>query len=140
MDGEDNISNLHPDTGLTRDPWQHLATGSAPLVPKPARATAAHAHRMAVSMETWLVADAKRLADYYGAGFQASALPTHAQLENVAKTDLNQRLVRATSNTKKGHYSKGSHSFDLLATIVPAVMELKLPHAKRFFDVLREQC
>ena len=95
---------------------------------------------MAVSMETWLVADADRLALYYGQGFQASALPSHAQLERVVKPTLNTGLARATRHTTKGEYSKGSHSFAVLATLDPAVIERRSPHAKRFFDFLRGQC
>jgi hypothetical protein len=140
VDGEDVITNLDHPTTLTRDPWQHLAAGSAPLRPRPVGVASNQVHLMAVSMETWLVADAKRLADYYGPGFQASALPAHAQLENVTKADLNQRLARAVSSTKKGAYSKGGHSFDILATLVPAIVEQRLPHAKRFFDYLRSHC
>jgi hypothetical protein len=95
---------------------------------------------MAVSMETWLVADAAQLAAYYGQGFQASALPTHAQLEKVDKSTLTQSLTRATRNTTKGEYSKGSHSFAILATLNPAIVEQRSPHAKRFFDFLRTHC
>ena len=140
VDGEDVITNPDPQTGLTRDPWQHLAAGSAPLRPRPARATTAHAHLMAVSMETWLVADAKNLATYYGKGFQASALPTNAQLETVTKSALYDSLCRATRSTAKRKYCKRDHSFAILATLDPAVIQQRLPHAKRFFDFLREHC
>ncbi len=140
VDGEDVVTNPDSQTGLTRDPWQHLATGSAPLRPRPAGATAAQVHLMAVSMETWLVADATRLAAYYGQGFQASALPPNAHLESVTKTTLDESLRRATRGTAKREYDKGKHSFDILATLDPAAIERRAPHAKRFFDFLRGQC
>lgn len=140
VDGEDVMTNADPETGLTRDPWQHLAGGSAPLRPRPARATANQVHLMAVSMETWLVADARKLADYYGQGFQASALPANANLETVGKPALDDSLRRATRATAKREYDKGKHSFDILATLDPAAIERRAPHAKRFFDFLREQC
>ncbi|GAA4026758.1 hypothetical protein GCM10022409_08380 [Hymenobacter glaciei] len=97
----------------------------------------AQIHFMAVSMETWLVADAARLAAYYGQGFQASALPTTAQLETVTKPALDDSLRRATA---KREYDKGKHSFDILATLDPAAIGRRAPHAKRFFDFLRGQC
>lgn len=139
VDGEDVITNLAPETGLTRDPWQHFISRGETWH-RPARAVNAQIHLMAVSMETWLVADAAKLAAYYGQGFQAGALPTHAQLENVAKPALNSGLARATRHTTKGEYSKGSHSFAVLATLDPAAIERRSPHAKRFFDFLRSHC
>lgn len=140
VDSEDVITNLDPQTQLPPDPWQHLAACSAPLAPRPARATPGHVHLMAVSMETWLVADPARLAAYYGQGFKASALPTHARLEHVARPDLNRCLTRATQGSTKGVYSKGGHSFAVLATLDPATLEQRAPHAKRFFDFLRSHC
>jgi hypothetical protein len=139
VDGEDVITNLDAETKLTRDPWQHFISRGETWH-RPARAINPQVHLMAVSMETWLVADAARLAAYYGQGFQASALPTHAQLEKVDKATLTQSLARATRNTTKGEYSKGSHSFNILATLNPAVVEQRSPHAKRFFDFLRTHC
>ena len=139
VDGEDLITNIDAETGLTRDPWQHFIGRGDPWT-RPARATDAQTHLMAVSMETWLVADPARLAAYYGQGFRASALPGHAQLEKVGKSALNQGLAQATRNTTKGAYSKGSHSFDILATLAPAAVEQRSPHAKHFFDYLRTHC
>lgn len=139
VDGEDVITNLDAETRLTRAPWQHLINRGETWH-RPARAHHEQIHLMAVSTETWLVADADRLTAYYGQGFQASALPTHAQLENVAKPALNSSLARAVSSTRKGTYSKGSHSFAILATLNPAVVEQRLPHVKRFFDFLRTRC
>ena len=139
VDGEDVIANPAAQTRLTRDPWQHFVNRGDPWT-RPARATNDQTHLMAVSMETWLVADSARLAAYYGQGFQASALSANTQLENVAKPTLNQSLVGATRNTSKGEYRKGSHSFYILATLDPAELELRLPHAKSFFDFLRAHC
>ena len=139
VDGEDVISNLDAQTGLTRDPWQHFVNRGDPWT-RPARATNTQAHLMAVSMETWLVADAAKLAAYYGQGFQASALSASAQLETVGKSALEDSLRRATRNTTKREYSKGNHSFAILATLDPAVVEQRSPHAKRFFDFLRSHC
>ena len=139
VDSEDVINNLDDETNCTRDPWQHFSRRGDPWT-RPARATDAQTHLMAVSMETWLVADPAQLAKYYGQGFQDNALPSHTQLEKVGKPALNQSLARATRNTSKGEYSKGSHSFSILATLNPAVVEQRSPHAKRFFDFLRAQC
>jgi hypothetical protein len=139
VDAEDVITNLDPATQQTLDPWQHLVHRGETWH-RPARARHEQIHLMAVSMETWLVADRARLGAYYGKDFQPGALPTHAQLETVAKPALNNSLTQATRRTTKGEYSKGSHSFAILATLDPAELERRLPHAKRFFDFLRAHC
>jgi hypothetical protein len=45
---------------------------------------------------------------------------------------------RATRNTQKGPYSKGAHSFEILATLDPGSIAAAAPHAKRFLDTVRK--
>ena len=47
-------------------------------------------------METWLVAHPEALAAYYAQGFRSTALPNAANLEMVAKLDIERALSHAT--------------------------------------------
>jgi hypothetical protein len=76
-------------------------------------------HLMMPVMETWLVADRRTFADYFGQGFSANALPAAGRdVETVSKTDLNRAIEAATRRSEtKGPYGKGDHSFELLAKV-----------------------
>lgn len=96
-------------------------------------------HLMVQTMETWIVADPKALADYYGQGFQASVLPEDKEdLETVAKNTLVAALKQATRCTRKGNYyrHKIHHAADLLKSIDPDKVQLRCPHAARLFTTL----
>ena len=91
---------------------------------------------MVQMMESWFLADREALAAYYGQGFRAGALPSNTRIEDVAKDDVIDGLEQATRNTSKGRYSKGRHSFDLLARLAPAKVTNASPYAKRLIDTL----
>ena len=92
---------------------------------------------MAQIMESWFLADKKALASFYGQGFRPNAISGNAQVEAVPKADVLSGLERATKDTKKGAYRKGSHSFEILASLDADAVEGAAPHAKRFLDTLR---
>ena len=77
-------------------------------------------HLMVQCMETWIVADAEALADYYGKGFHAKSLPKRQNLEEEPKPDVLDKLKKATNKTQKGEYAKIKHASKLLACIDPA--------------------
>jgi len=93
-----------------------------------------HVHLMAQIMETWFVADPENVKAYYGKDFNEGALPKHAQLESVSKSEIATGLEKATQNTKKGRYHKIKHGSDLLARVSPDTVKPKCPHCKRLFD------
>jgi hypothetical protein len=110
--------------------WAHLKQrdGWEP----PAGATEENTHLMVQCMESWFLADASTLATFYGQGFQASALPKNPNIEAVAKQDVFRALEAATRQVKsKGTYSKGGHSFAILALIDPAKVRAASPYAER---------
>lgn len=93
-------------------------------------------HLMAQIMETWLVADAEGMEQYYGQRFKRSALPRASDLESVSKADVEQALDKATERTTKGRYHKIRHASDLLKKIDPSVVRERCRYCRRLFEVL----
>lgn len=139
VDSEDLVTNLHPVNSLTIDPWQHFINRGDPWT-RPPGATNDHAQLMVVCMETWFLVDWRSVADFYGRGFNVGALPPRVQKELVTKLDVFKAMKKATTATTKGEYSKGDHSFDILAELNPAIVEADAPHAKRLLTFLRANC
>jgi len=87
-------------------------------------------------MEAWFHADRDVLQEYDGASFNENALSRRASIEEIPKSDLFDGLKRATKDCQKGEYSKGQHSFELLARTDPSKVRDASPHAKRLLDAL----
>jgi len=104
---------------------------------KPQIVSEDQAHLMVQCMESWFFADQPLLARYFGKGFQNGVLATRADIENIAKTDLFTQLAHATRNCQKQPYSKGKHSFALLAEVDPQSVIRCSPFAKRLIDTLK---
>ena len=115
-------------------PWAHLQSRDGWR--RPTGAGDEHCHLMVQVMESWFLADKPALALYYGHEFREGALPANPHIEQVRKADVLRGLARATRAFREG-YDKGSHSFEILAMIDPAVVESAAPSAKRLLDVLR---
>ncbi|MFL5344988.1 MAG: DUF4276 family protein [Hyalangium sp.] len=110
--------------------WEHLKQqdGWAP----PSGATEDNTHLMVQCMESWFLADPETLAGHYGQGFQESALPQNRNIEDIAKSAVLHALESATRQSKtKGKYSKGGHSFAILALIDPNKVRRASRHAER---------
>ncbi len=93
-------------------------------------------HLMAQVMETWIVADIDRLADYYGQGFLRNAIPGALDLETVSKDEIHKALRQATRGTRKGEYHKIRHSRHLLTGLDARLARLKCSHCERLFVAL----
>ena len=108
---------------------------------KPEQATDSQCHLMAVCMETWLLADTETLKNFYGSDLiEKHLLKGRKDLEAVQKSDIMGALNKATKNCKKkGEYSKGKHSFELLKKIDAGSVMNRCAWAKRFFDALKNQ-
>ncbi len=120
------------------DPWRHLKEREGDQWDKPDKASDKHAHLMVECMESWFLADPEAMARFFGPGFNANKLPKNPNIEKVAKQAVYDTLKAATKNTKSNAYSKGKHSFQLLAQINPKLVELASPSAKRLLDTLRD--
>jgi len=93
-------------------------------------------HLMVQTMEAWIVADGDALDRYYGQGFRAGLLPKAADLESVAKSEIERSLHRATERTGKGRYHKIRHARDLLQRVDAERVKARCRHCRRLFDEL----
>ncbi len=75
---------------------------------------------------------------YFGKGFRLSALPKREEIEKVDKKEVLNSLKKASETAQKKAYSKGKHSFKILALIDPAEVQVASPWAKRLVETLSE--
>jgi len=87
-------------------------------------------------MEAWFLADQDALRNYYGPSLQENSLPRNPKVEEVPKTDVLDGLKRATRNTGKGTYHKGSHAMRLLELLNPQQIRPVAPNCDRLFKIL----
>lgn len=123
----------------TWKPWAHLKKRQGDEWTKPDNAEDIDCHLMVQCMEYWILADRETLARFYGSGFKESTLPATLPLEKATKSAVGSGLKMATKDTSKGEYSKGKHSFELLAQIKPELVMGKSAWAKRFVDELKKR-
>ncbi len=116
-------------------PWDHLRKRD--LWARPEAASDGQCHLMVQIMESWFLADKATLARYFGKGFKEGALPKREDVEAIPKADVLKGLRDATRHTEtKGSYSKGSHSFQILALIDPNLVRTASPYADRLLVAL----
>ncbi|GLI46265.1 DUF4276 family protein [Methanoculleus bourgensis] len=77
---------------------------------------------MTTCMETWIASDADTLRQHYGSCFRQSALPSHHNIEQRDRHDIQERLKEATCNCA-GAYQKNVRSFEVLGKLNPAALE-----------------
>ncbi len=109
-------------------PWSHLEKRDHWKCPPGAGDD--NVHLMVQCMESWFLADKECLAEHFGRGFRKDSLPRNPAIEDVKKSDVMSGLERAT-NGCKSEYSKGRHSFRILAKIDPAKVKAASPYAAR---------
>jgi hypothetical protein len=126
IDSEAPVSGARPWTHLkTRDNWE-----------KPENADENDCHLMVQIMETWFLADKAALKTYFEDSTYWESLSVRDDIENIAKDDVFLHLENAARHTRKGAYSKGKHSFEILAKIDCNAVISKSFWAKRFIDSL----
>ena len=96
-------------------------------------------HLMVRCMETWIIADAKALADFYGAKFDESQLPRRTNLEDEPKVDIQSKLRLATRNSSKGEYRKLAHASKLLSQLNADLLASKCSHFEIVMKALKNQ-
>lgn len=131
-----NVLLVDSDDAVTRTPIDHLKDQGK----KGLSAVAGdRVHLMVRIMESWIVADTKALAGFYGQGFNPNALPKAANLETVDKETVLQALAKATSTTKtKGAYHKIRHAGELLGIIGADAVRQRCKHCDRLFLALQQ--
>ena len=119
---------------VSQSTWQHLQANDGWI--RPRGTSDDQCHLMVQVMESWFLADVETLEAIFGKGFRRQALPRNPNVEDVSKQDVFNGLNRATSNTGKGPYSKGAHSFEILAMLDPEKVKRASRHASRFIEAL----
>ncbi len=114
--------------------WEHLRSRDGWR--RPTGASNDQCHLMVQIMESWFLADRQALQDFYGDGFRPKALPGNPKIEQVPKQDVLNGLERAAQSTRQRGYSKGRHSFSILATLDPTKVRAASPYANRFIQAL----
>jgi hypothetical protein len=121
------------------DAWEHVRTRDG--WQRPDGATTDQLHLMVQAMEAWFHADKETVGEYYGRGFRPAALSPRPDIDNIPKADLFAGLKAATrACPTKGEYSKGGHSFEILAMIDPARVRASSVHVGRLLNVLDRIC
>ena len=122
-------------------PWTHLKYGTDDGWERPGNVPEEDCHLMVECMECWILVDRKTLKKYFGKMFMEGALPSDKKPpETVGKSEALEGLKKATRNCKtKGQYSKGEHSYELLAIIDSSKVVAACPWAARFIEVLKER-
>lgn len=120
------------DVVTAKSRWEHVAHRPGDGWKKPDDATEDHLHFMAVTMETWLLAEPSGLKAVFGPAFKPDEIPKWFGFEAVPKSTINATIAKAT-----GGYDKGRHSFRALAKVSTPALEAACPSAKALFDHLR---
>ena len=116
-------------------PWEHLRSRDG--WDRPDGVTDSQVQLMVQSMESWFLADVSTLESYFGPGFRSAAIPQRDDIERIPKEDVFEQLGSASRGSKKRAYSKGRHSFDILARIDPEKVIRRSHFAKRLIDTLK---
>jgi len=97
-------------------------------------------HFMVQAMESWFMADKEKLAACFDAKFSEKALPQHKEIEKIPKTEVLEKLKKATKDTRngKGEYGKGTDSGKILGEIRPDKVIDAAPHCKKLFTDIKE--
>jgi hypothetical protein len=122
------------------DTWEHVRLRVDDGWQRPRGASGDQIHFMVQAMEAWFHADKEKVQEYFGQGFRLASLKSRTDIENIPKADLYDGMQMPTRDCRKGEYSKGQHSFEILALIDPARVRAASPHAGRLLNTLDRIC
>ena len=129
IDSEDPVAD-------EKKTWAHLKTRDN--WDKPNGATDEQVLFMRTCMETWIVADRATLRKHYGHMLQENALPPTNDLEDRQRSDVHDKLARATQVCSNA-YRKGKRSFVVVGELNPTALEPLLPSFVRAKRILNEK-
>lgn len=135
VDSEGPIAPVNEMEGAYR-PWAHLRERDNWA--RPADASDEDCHLMVQCMESWFLADWATTVTFFAQTLDDKSKPRRP-IESIPKEDIYKSLKFASKNCQKGQYSKGAHSFKLLAQIDPKKVTEASPWAKRFIDELKKR-
>ena len=93
-------------------------------------------HLMVQVMETWIVADAEAVAEYFGVSAKAAKLPVRQDLEQETKSKVLKALRTLAARARKGSYVKIQHGSALLRRIDSAKVRARCSHCDCMFKEL----
>lgn len=120
--------------------WEHVRLRVDDGWQRPRGASGDQIHFMVQAMEAWFHADKEKVQEYFGQGFRLASLKSRTDIENIPTADLYDGMQMPTRDCRKGEYSKGQHSFEILALIDPARVRAASPHAGRLLNTLDRIC
>jgi hypothetical protein len=126
------------ESAVDADPWEHLEDRDGWTTPEGAAND--QAQLMVQCMEAWFLADRDWLLRFFGQGFTENPLPGNPNVEEVEKRRVFDSLKHASRRSKKGEYSKGKHSFEILAGLNSALVRGASFHADRLLQTLDDKC
>jgi hypothetical protein len=126
--------------GVESSSWEHVRLRIGDGWARPQGASDDQIHLMVQAMEAWFHADKGALREYYGQSFRMAGLSQRPDVESIPKSDLFAGLQRATKDCQKGEYSKGEHSFQILARIDPMRVRASSPFVEKLLSVLDRTC
>ena len=129
IDSEDPVADI-------KETWAHLKQRDG--WDKPEGAENEQVLLMVTCMETWIVSDRKTLRSHYGSNLQESALPALEDMETRDRKSIQNALSHATRECENS-YTKGKHSFEVLAALDPSALSPHLPSFVRFARVLDDK-
>ena len=129
-----NVLLVDSEGPVSSEPRQHLKDQDGWTIETPND----QCHLMAQTMEAWLIADVAALEEFYGQGFQKSAIPLSQNVEKIDKVVLSQAFKQATRKTSKGTYHKTRHAPKLLECINPDLVRRRARHCDRIFNEINE--
>ena len=122
---------------LGDSPWDYLKIRDG--WDKPAGVDERHCHLMVQTMEAWLLADPEKLKEFYGKGFNESALPGNQNVEQIAKPRLVPILESASKGTKPGTYHKTRHGPKLLERVRLSEVRQRAAFCNRLVEILEAE-
>lgn len=122
------------------DVWGHVKRRQGDGWDCPPAATPDDLHLMVECMENWFLADSAALKTYYGQHLNLNALPQQQDVESIGKATVYGALKKAIDGSgPKGEYSKGSHSFAVLALLDSKKIAAHAPFVCRLLEELRKR-
>lgn len=124
--------------GASETVWEYLKKRDG--WERPTAVTDHQAHLMVQCMETWLLHNKQKIADFYKRNFHPNALPVRKDVEELSCAEVVSALRYASKDTVSGEYHKIKHGPKILASLDPTKVAAASPYCQRLLDLLLQLC